>query len=70
MARSSAALPWDRLDAVPQELSDRILWRAVHGAGSTSPAPGPNASPVEHARAIAVRHALAAHADARALLRG
>jgi phospholipase C len=61
MARISAALPWNRLDAVPQELSDRILWASVHGAGSPAPPPGPNASPTEHARALGVQAALAAH---------
>jgi YVTN family beta-propeller protein len=61
MARVSAALPWNRLDAVPQELSDRILWASAHGAASRAPSPGPNASPTEHARALSVAAALAAH---------
>jgi YVTN family beta-propeller protein len=61
MARMSAKLPWNRLDAVPQELSDKILWAAVHGSASPTPRPGPNASPVEHARALSVAAALAAH---------
>jgi hypothetical protein len=50
-ARLSAALPWDRVDAVPQRLADRIVWQSVFGPGSEPPAPGPNASPVERARA-------------------
>jgi hypothetical protein len=48
----SAALPWDRLDAVPQELGDRLLWQRVHGERSSPPPPGPNASPGEHERAV------------------
>jgi YVTN family beta-propeller protein len=51
-AALSAALPFGSLDLVPQELSDRVLWQAVHGAGSTPPPPGPNASELEHARAV------------------
>jgi len=47
----SAALPWDRLDAVPQELSDRLLWQRLYGEHATPPAPGPNASRAEHERA-------------------
>jgi YVTN family beta-propeller protein len=69
-AKLSAALPWSRIDVVPQELSDQILWQSVHGAGSRPPAPGPGASPAEHARAVTVRAALAQHANVRALLGG
>jgi YVTN family beta-propeller protein len=50
-ARLSAALPWNKVDTVPQRLSDRILWQSVFGPDSTPPPPGPNASPVERARA-------------------
>jgi hypothetical protein len=50
-ARLSAALPYDRTDVVPQRISDRIIWQSVFGADSTPPPPGPNASPVERARA-------------------
>jgi YVTN family beta-propeller protein len=57
-AKLSGELPWNRLDAVPQEISDEILWASVHGAGSTPPAPGPNASPDEHDRAVVVRDLL------------
>jgi YVTN family beta-propeller protein len=67
-ARLSSALPWNRLDAVPQEMSDRILWASVHGASSTPPSPGPNASPAEHDRAGIARAMLRAHKNVRALL--
>lgn len=50
-ARLSASLPWDKVDYVPQRIADRILWQSVFGAGSTPPPPGPNASPIEAARA-------------------
>jgi YVTN family beta-propeller protein len=69
-ARISNALPWNRLDAVPQEISDRILWAAVHGTSSPVPPPGPNASPIEHARALLMSSMLAAHKSVRALLAG
>lgn len=55
LARVSNQLPWNRIDAVPQEISDQTLWASVHGARASPPGPGPNASPVEHARALAVR---------------
>jgi hypothetical protein len=51
-AALSKALPFDRPDAVPQELADRILWQSVYGAGSEPPRPGPNASRSEHERAV------------------
>ena len=51
LARMSARLPFDKLDQVPQAISDRILWASVHGEHSTPPPPGPNASPEEHERA-------------------
>ena len=50
-ARLSAALPWDKVDYVPQRLADRIIWQAVFGRDSQPPPPGPNASPIERARA-------------------
>jgi hypothetical protein len=31
------------VDRVPQRKLDAVLWKAVHGASSTPPAPGPNA---------------------------
>jgi YVTN family beta-propeller protein len=67
-AKLSQALPWNRLDAVPQAISDRILWAAVHGAASPPPPQGPNASPAEHQRALLVSAALARHHTAQAFL--
>jgi hypothetical protein len=64
----AASLPWDDLDAVPQELSDRALWHSVYGPSSVPPEPGPNASPRERERAriaLAVTHE---HGDVRAAL--
>jgi YVTN family beta-propeller protein len=66
-ARTSARLPFSVPDQVPQAVSDAILWQSVHGAGSTPPPPGPNASPSEHARAVAVGRALAHGRDLRRL---
>ena len=57
-ARLSSELPWNRLDAVPQEISDEILWASAHGARAAAPAPGPNASLDEHDRAVIVRSIL------------
>ena len=67
-ASLSADLPWRHLDLVPQAISDEILWHAVHGMRSTPPAPGPDASPVEHERAVVARALLARHANAAAYL--
>ncbi len=64
-AALSAALPFERLDMVPQALVDRILWASVHGESSTPPQPGPNASPIEHERAVGALRVLAAGGDAR-----
>ena len=50
-AKLSAALPWDVTDAVPQRLSDRILWHSVFGADSDPPQAGPGASAEEPQRA-------------------
>ena len=36
---------------MPQRISDRILWQSIFGADSVPPPPGPNASPIERARA-------------------
>jgi YVTN family beta-propeller protein len=58
LAGLSRELPWNRLDAVPQAISDQILWASVHGAGSTPPAAGPDASPAEVDRAAVVRSML------------
>jgi hypothetical protein len=70
-ARLSAALPWDRVDYVPQRLSDQIIWQSVFGAGSTPPPAGPNRSPLERARAVgALRTYLRGASPRRFLLRG
>jgi hypothetical protein len=66
--RLSDELPFDKLDLVPQALSDRILWASVHGADSPPPAPGPNASPAEHARAVGALRVLRRGGDVRAYL--
>ncbi len=70
LARLSSQLPWNRIDEVPQEISDQTLWASVHGASSTPPPPGPNASPVEHQRAVVARSVLARHGNVRAFLAG
>jgi DNA-binding beta-propeller fold protein YncE len=67
-ARLSRQLPWSSVDLVPQTLSDRILWHSVYGPASTPPPPGPNASPVELARATAALRAYRAGASVRAVL--
>jgi Phosphoesterase family len=67
-AALSKSLPFDRIDAVPQEILDRILWHSVHGARSTPPAPGPNASPAEHTRAAVTMRLLRTGGDARGWL--
>jgi len=51
-AELSAAMPFNRPDLVPQEISDRILWQSVYGKDSPPPRPGPNASRLEHQRAV------------------
>jgi DNA-binding beta-propeller fold protein YncE len=69
-AALSRALPWDRVDAVPQRLSDRIIWESVFGPGSTPPPAGPNRSPEERARAAgALRRWRAGVSPRRWLLR-
>jgi YVTN family beta-propeller protein len=57
-ARLSNELPWNRLDAVPQEISDAIVWASAHGSGAPAPPAGPNASPDEHDRAVVLRELL------------
>jgi hypothetical protein len=56
-ARLSDEIPWNRLDAVPQEISDAILWASAHGRAA-APRPGPNASPDERDRALVLRQLL------------
>jgi len=67
-ARLSASLPWDKVDYVPQRIADRILWQSVFGAGSAPPPPGPNASPVEAARAAGAMRLYRAGVSPRAWL--
>jgi hypothetical protein len=55
---------------VPQELFDRALWRSVYGPRSTPPAPGPDASPAERARARTALAAFAAGRDLHEVLQG
>jgi DNA-binding beta-propeller fold protein YncE len=42
-AAAARALRFRGIDQLSQREEDRLLWRAVHGAGSTPPPPGPNA---------------------------
>jgi Phosphoesterase family len=57
-AKLSSELAWNHLDAVPQEISDAILWASAHRAGPAAPPPGPNASPDERDRAMVLRELL------------
>jgi hypothetical protein len=66
-AALSAKLPFDKLDAVPQAISDRILWQRVYGANSEPPPPGPHASRREHQRAVEMMAALRAGKDVRGM---
>jgi len=68
-ASTSARLPFNRLDQVPQALSDQILWESVYGAASEPPPPGPGASPVEHERAVEASRILKRGGDPRPFLR-
>jgi YVTN family beta-propeller protein len=54
-AKLSDDLPWNRLDAVPQAISDQVLSASVHGTQAPAPAAGPDASPEEVDRAQIVR---------------
>jgi hypothetical protein len=42
-AAQARALQFRGIDQLSQREEDRLLWRAVHGAASTPPPPGPNA---------------------------
>jgi hypothetical protein len=57
-AKLSRELTWNRLDAIPQAISDEILWASVHGTAMPAPAAGPGASPLEADRAAVVREML------------
>jgi hypothetical protein len=56
----AAALPYQSLDMVPQQLFDQVIWQSVFGTNSTPPRPGPNASALEVARAEGALRALRA----------
>jgi DNA-binding beta-propeller fold protein YncE len=43
--RATAGLNLNTVDQVSERQLDAMLWHSVHGAGSTPPAPGPNAAP-------------------------
>src|SRR4051794_4325294 len=64
-AALSRELPWDKVDAVPQRLSDRIIWQSVFGAGAPVPPAGPNVSVAERARATGAMRALRPGRSAR-----
>ena len=57
-AQLSNELPWNQLDAVPQAISDQILWASVFGTKVRPPGAGPNASPDEVERAVMMRYLL------------
>jgi YVTN family beta-propeller protein len=57
-ATLSNELPWNQLDAVPQAMSDQILWASVYGAKVPPPQAGPGASPDEVERAVMMRYLL------------
>lgn len=67
-AELSARLPFDKLDAVPQELSDYVLYKAVYGEGFAPPRAGPHASRQEHRRAVEAWRALVRGGDVRGML--
>ena len=70
-AAMSKALPWDKVDAVPQRLSDELIWQSVFGPGSAVPPAGPNHSPEERARTNGALRLLRQGKSARAwLLKG
>jgi YVTN family beta-propeller protein len=60
-ASISQQLPWSRLDAIPQGVSDKIVWASVHGASVPAPPPGPNASPAENELSLRVWKTVAEH---------
>jgi YVTN family beta-propeller protein len=68
LAHLSARLPWNRIDLIPEEIQDKVLWWSEHGMRSTPPPPGPNASPYERARAATAWRMLARGENAAAWL--
>ncbi|MEA2437248.1 MAG: hypothetical protein QOF65_1804, partial [Thermoleophilaceae bacterium] len=70
-AALSKALPWDKVDAVPQRLSDQLIWQSVFGAGAVAPPAGPNHSLEERERATGALRLLRQGKSARRwLLKG
>jgi DNA-binding beta-propeller fold protein YncE len=67
-AALSKALPWDKVDAVPQRLSDELIWHSVFGAASVPPPAGPNHSPEERDRATGAMRLLRQGKSPRAFL--
>ena len=67
-ASLSRKLPWNKIDAIPEEIQDPILWWAEHGPRSTPPPPGPNASPYERSRAATAWSMIAKHENVSAWL--
>jgi hypothetical protein len=59
----AAALPYNDVDLVPQQLFDQVLWQSVYGKRSTAPPPGPNASPAEADRGRGAVAAYRRHHD-------
>jgi hypothetical protein len=57
------SLPFDKVDLVPQELSDQVLWHSVYGWDAIPPAAGPGASPDEQGRAAVALDAFHEHRD-------
>jgi YVTN family beta-propeller protein len=47
LASASKQLPWNRMDAIPQGVSDKIVWASVHGTSVPAPPAGPNPAPAE-----------------------
>ncbi|HVT35725.1 MAG TPA: hypothetical protein VHE37_09075, partial [Nevskiaceae bacterium] len=64
----SQKLPWHRMDAVPQEIADRVHYANLWGDDRHYPGPGPNASAEEHERAVDLLRVLKRGGDARRLL--
>ena len=67
-AELSAAMPFDQVDRVPQRISDKILWQSIFGADATVPPAGPNASPIERARAVGAMRRFRAGRNVRSFL--